>query len=1195
MSLESARRAALDQLRAGRDYAGVDVAWKYLAQVRDDREVGDELAGALRRLGFEALAAYVADGFRGDGGAVAWGKLTSRWSGNLKALQSRQPELAAQLRGLWNSRRDSFALHQSANGDYQIRLIDPEGPGLWLPCFGDHRRAAEEFQPPGGNFATGGCVMIYGVGAGWLVNRVYQATEKVFLDFSCCLHVLAPSAAELAAAMHLHDWRRLLSDRRVLLFVGPDCHEQQERFLRENPLYPIPAWRMTQVSWDNSRAAELEQSLARITEHRDRQARRTSRELGALYEGRDLDYWAARYARRDVEPLRVLGVVSRHSTFIRGSMEHCLSALETLGHHTRMVTEAEPFFLGHSARELHETQIDFGPDLILMIDNYRGQMPDLLTPNVPCLMWIQDVLGRLLCPEAGRAMGPLDFVMGYGKDKCLKHCEYPPEGFLACDVPTGFVGDIEIKPEYRERHACDVSFVSTASKPLEQIHRERRAESPPELIPLVDAIYEEVRARLRNRWHVSDPGALLERMMDETGVEVTDATTRQDLETWYTYRLFDWGFRQEGLLWAADWARRTGRKFHIYGRGWESFPGLEEFARGHIWEREELAAVHRLSKINLQLFAYTALHQRTYDILGAGGFVLLRRVPGDYRDEELARVAEFLTDHRPQDLLLEENRDIAKLLQNQCGSVEKVVERLEKGGKLLQPRPEPDVVTRYPVLREVTFDSPEQLAELLDSYLGNEEVARSKARELRESILAKSTYRARMASALDFISRRLRLRARYGWRGAERGRRGPEAPSAAKLLLLRNDFSSAPSSYLGSLERTQEAWLRGIAAEVSRCEMVTVPSRRRAGWEERTCRLLEEHEPDAVVTVNQPLSESGNGVPVRQLLLSLRLSQPMFDMGSGSGVRMAAPVNAFFPEICNLRACRSWTGLPVERIRGTWMPCPAEPRPSHRRAESEAQYDLSVAIHLPAPAEEIIRSIRKACGKEAATQAFEPDRLLEKRQEILDDDRSVTTDRLDALYEEWTGGWVEELSPRVRRLLRYWFLPLAVESWHQERWLERLARWAEGKSLRLRVFAPDAWKTHASFGGLVASFEELQPAPLARLHVGFNSSPIPPASEVAAIAAGVPTLLWRPPNQPSAGQGSGSSPPEALCPALEELAPGADGLRFASWEELVERVEAHLADSATLRESTRGVGESLRANLSPRRIIKPVLEWLLAD
>src|SRR5690606_7677620 len=69
----------------------------------------------------------------------------------------------------------------------------------------------------------------------------------------------------------------------------------------------------------------------------------------------------------------------------------------------------------------------------------------------------------------------------------------------------------------------------------------------------------------------------------------------------------------------------AGYDLALFGNGWSEHPTLGRHARGSVENGPALAKLIRQSRINLQLTASRACHQRLYDGLQAGGFFLLPR------------------------------------------------------------------------------------------------------------------------------------------------------------------------------------------------------------------------------------------------------------------------------------------------------------------------------------------------------------------------------------------------------------------------------------------------------------------------------------------------------------------------------------------------------------------------------------------
>ena len=70
----------------------------------------------------------------------------------------------------------------------------------------------------------------------------------------------------------------------------------------------------------------------------------------------------------------------------------------------------------------------------------------------------------------------------------------------------------------------------------------------------------------------------------------------EQIANFFTYRLYDILFRRQTLLWAAQWAQRTGRTFKLYGKGWARDPDLGQYAVGPLEHGEDLRCAYRYAK-----------------------------------------------------------------------------------------------------------------------------------------------------------------------------------------------------------------------------------------------------------------------------------------------------------------------------------------------------------------------------------------------------------------------------------------------------------------------------------------------------------------------------------------------------------------------------------------------------------------------
>jgi hypothetical protein len=187
---------------------------------------------------------------------------------------------------------------------------------------------------------------------------------------------------------------------------------------------------------------------------------------------------------------------------------------------------------------------------------------------------------------------------------------------------------VELSPRDLEQFGCDISYVSHASRPADQIILEHAAKSGSPLVARIcDDLYQRMEA-----WYAAGGPALgdvalkkmVEQGMESTGVQLEPRCVPELVE-FLNHSVSNAMFRHQSLRWLAE----MGVRLNIWGKGWETHPTLHRYARGVADNRVDLPRIYRASKINLQVIPHGAVHQRLLDGLAAGAFFLIRHTPGD--------------------------------------------------------------------------------------------------------------------------------------------------------------------------------------------------------------------------------------------------------------------------------------------------------------------------------------------------------------------------------------------------------------------------------------------------------------------------------------------------------------------------------------------------------------------------------------
>ncbi|MDZ4830088.1 MAG: hypothetical protein SGJ09_07820 [Phycisphaerae bacterium] len=345
----------------------------------------------------------------------------------------------------------------------------------------------------------------------------------------------------------------------------------------------------------------------------------------ARYRERDASYWLPRFraAGAGRAPLRVLGIVSRHTNVVQFMMRDLLAAFSDLGHSVELVTEP-----GDAMPELDAvspfTRSDI--DLVLVINHLRAFPNAMIPVDVPFCSWMQDASAPAQTSEGAASQSPLSLLVTQSPGYWESCFGYPRGRSLAAPNLTSWRLYAACGDEARQSGAPDVVYVGHGWESVATLNA-ASARSP-----IAAAVLRDVSDEFRARLDANDPPNGFERMrIEAAAVKRHGAALGSAAQAlyWACLTAYDRMFRHQALEWTARWATSRGRTFAIYGEGWHQHPTLGRFARGPIANGRPLAELCRDAGAVVHANANASLHQRLLDGLAAGGCVLTRRNPAD--------------------------------------------------------------------------------------------------------------------------------------------------------------------------------------------------------------------------------------------------------------------------------------------------------------------------------------------------------------------------------------------------------------------------------------------------------------------------------------------------------------------------------------------------------------------------------------
>lgn len=750
------------------------------------------LAGAAQRIAAATyaapLSAMVEAALPRQNHRLSWGALERRYRTNL-ALFGAKTGLAADVDAALRAIRSKLDLFLASDGSPQVycrlSLQTSDAPSSdaaavigWLPNLAPHSsiNLDDMARTWRGSILT--TLAINGVGLGFGVERVYEASRDTFLGFSAPLIVFEPSLVAWAVVMHLHDWEELLSSPRVTICAGSDALTRFETeltnttrsvpvVLRFSPPWPhIPS---TQPDFRPATDSDLIERVKAESKRRDDAHASAFRRACAASADMDDKAWRARFDH-DLDPdrpLTVLALTTRYSTVLQYAARDALAAFERAGFDTHLYIEPN-HHSQYSRLRLAEMVADTRPDLILLLDHLRAEYKDIFPPGIPGITWIQDCLPNLHNPDAGRAVLPLEFVIGHSASYLVTDFCYPDDRVFPCSIPTNpeALQDRDGEPVDMSPYSCDVMFAThapeyaTIEARFEAVHRELDEVGK----RFAQSAFDEIRDLLASRSMPVeyDCDELLCRVEQRIGLQVKDPSTRASFSGLFR-GILDQQIRIRAIRAAASWADAAGGRFNLYGSGWERFHEFARFARGPLKHGVELGRAFRGAKVSLHAGCNYSFHQRVLDGLCAGGFLLLpRRLSECYIDvyEAMADFAGRFPAAKQRSIMPE---DLDHALRTRFEALLAAFGMPPERGLSLSPvwrvcfkmlfeqKSALFAARVWPQYDRVTYADEAELTRKIDQFVHADDERCNIAREMRQAVLRHFTYDALIENVMRFI------------------------------------------------------------------------------------------------------------------------------------------------------------------------------------------------------------------------------------------------------------------------------------------------------------------------------------------------------------------------------------------------------------------------------------------------------------
>ncbi len=492
--------------------------------------------------------------------------------------------------------------------------------------------------------------LVMSFGSGCELLEIYKHTHKPVdgHTMEIPIYIIEENIQYFIFNLIIHDLSEILSSKRVYIFIEQSIQDYEKTIMHnENP---VPGYTVTTRSGTSTR--EMDKLSQDIFHLRTDNSNALKEKVEEYYSAFSDKQWKDKFSPENISSLRVLGLTSRFTSFLKYCMRDLIDGFQRQGATTFLFSETDDH-----KRMTNDGVIEiinkFKPDLIIIIDHFRSEYPTV-PKSVPFVNWIQDMLPNITENKISPSERDYTFVFA---ERWVDLAKNLP---IYKDHPVHFLhlgyNDKVYYPSLEKTVHYDCDILSATHLP--QLSTTFYPIHSPESHEFILNIYEQkaVNGKLINEEQIKEVFYHIYLFVkDMSLVELSDFCLIPDtgITKFVENLLKKYEFKDnEEIKYLFDFKPQTrfanefflqmkirplatlinsdiNFNIHLYGNRWEQIPLFEPYSKGVAKNGIELNHLMHHAKICLNISPGTTLHMRAIEIIASGAFMLSRKINND--------------------------------------------------------------------------------------------------------------------------------------------------------------------------------------------------------------------------------------------------------------------------------------------------------------------------------------------------------------------------------------------------------------------------------------------------------------------------------------------------------------------------------------------------------------------------------------